>query len=189
MYWACRSVGQRKGGSNLGLQSMGYNIHWYGSRGMLWESLVPTVEHYLLFNPRPQVLIIHLGSNDLGTMKGKELIENIKLDILRLRIFLPGVHLVWSEILPRRYWHFANNQANMEQTRKRVNVAVKSVFTTQIDNGFVIRHPNIRCQERNLYRYDGTHLSDVGKDIYLNNIQGALELFANSNSRVFPDTQ
>ena len=170
----------------MGLQ--GYKIHWYGTRGMLWKSLVPTVENYLCSYPRPQVLIIQLGSNDLGIMKSKELIENIRLDILRLRILLPDIYLVWSEILPRRYWHFADNQADMDQTRKRVNVAVKAIFTNQIDHGFVIRHPNIRFQERNLYRYDGTHLSDVGNDIYLNNIQGALELFANSNSRVFPRT-
>jgi len=40
----------------------------------------------------------------------------------------------------------------------------------------------------NLYSYDGTHLSDRGNEVYLNNIQGALEYFlsSNSNYRIFP---
>jgi hypothetical protein len=52
----------------------------------------------------------------------------------------------------------------------------------------VIRHPNIRAKERNLYWFDGTHLSDTGNEVYLNNIQGALEYFlsSDSNSHIFP---
>jgi hypothetical protein len=36
---------------------------------------------------------------------------------------------------------------------------------------------NIRAREKNLYRFHGTHLSDIVVDIYLNNIQGAVETF------------
>jgi hypothetical protein len=44
--------------------------------------------------------------------------------------------------------------------------------------GFTIRHVNIKAKEIDLYRRDGTHLSDVGLgSVYLNNIQGAFESF------------
>jgi hypothetical protein len=33
----------------------------------------------------------------------------------------------------------------------------------------------MRARDINLYRNDGTHLSDIGINVYLNTIQGALE--------------
>jgi hypothetical protein len=75
---------------------------------------MPIIDKNLLSNPAPNILVIQLGSNDLGILKGKELIELIRLDVLRLRPLLPNIILVWSEILPRRYWHVVNNQVAVE---------------------------------------------------------------------------
>jgi hypothetical protein len=63
----------------------------------------------------------------------------------------------------------------VENSRKWVNTAAKAIFFNEIQKGFIIRHPNIRVTENVLYRYDGVHLSDAG-NVYLNNIQGGLEL-------------
>ncbi|VDI31239.1 Hypothetical predicted protein [Mytilus galloprovincialis] len=145
------------------------------------------VEENLRCYQPPQILIIHLGSNDLGLIKGKELIEQIRLDIIRLHVLLPNLFLVWSEILPRRYWHLAENQVAINSTRKRVNAAVRNIFKEELNHGLVICHPNIKVQERNLFRHDGVHLSDIGNDVFLNNVQGALESFASSDRRVFPN--
>jgi lysophospholipase L1-like esterase len=139
------------------------------------------IEISLLTQPLPQILIIQLGSNDLGIVKGKELIELI----LRLRTLYPGLKLIWSEILQRRYWHNANNQVAIETSRKRVNLAIKNIFLNEIQKGCIIRHPNKTVKDKSLFRYDGVHLSDVSNNTYLNNIQGALDAFAISECKVF----
>ena len=53
--------------------------------------------------------------------------------------------------------------------------------------GYVIKNNNIRARDTNIFRNDGTHLSDIGINVHLNTIQGALESFLSSSGpRVFP---
>ena len=68
-------------------------------------------------------------------------------------MLLPNTKIVWSDILMRRYWHKERD---------------------------VIRRPNIRSTEINIYRHDGTHLSDTGNAVYLNNVQEAIEYYLNN---------
>ena len=153
---------------------------------MLWNDFNAKVSHAVdKFSP-PAMIIIQLGSNDLVKVKTLELIQNIERDILRLHLLLPNTRIVWSEMLIRRYWHGATDGKAIERSRKRVNSAINNYALN--DGHCVIQHPNIRAREMNLYRYDGTHLSDIGYDIYLNNIQGGIETFLSSQKiRRFPE--
>jgi hypothetical protein len=108
------------------------------------------IEKSLLTQPLPQILIIQLGSNDLGIVKGKERIELIRCDILRLRTLYPDLQLIWSKILQRRYWLNANNQVAIETSRKRVNLAIKNIFLNESQKGCIIRHPNITVKEKSM---------------------------------------
>ena len=56
----------------------------------------------------------------------------------------------------------------------------------QTIGGCVIRHSNIRASEKSFYRIDGTHLSNTGNEVYLNNIQGAIELFLSNDGSLVP---
>jgi len=162
------------------------SIRWFEKSGMLWKEISGAVAQAKDRFPPPSLLLIQLGSNDLTEIKSVDLVNNITSDILRIKLLFPNAKVVWSEILMRRYWHNANDGKAVELARKRVNLAVKNAV---LKDGFcVIRHPNIRAKERNLYRFDGTHLSDTGYEVYLNNIQGALEYFisSDSNSYLFP---
>ena len=57
--------------------------------------------------PSPAMIVIHLGSNDIGTIKTFNLIENIETDILRFKLLFPNCRIIWSELLMTRYCHNA----------------------------------------------------------------------------------
>jgi hypothetical protein len=155
---------------------------------MRWGEFNKFIDLTLRKSPPPSFIIIQLGSNDLGLTKSWQLFTDIECDLLRLRTLLPDVRIIWSDMLQRRYWHNATDGKAMERVRKRVNFLVRNLVLSF--GGCVIHHCNIRAREINLFRCDGTHLSNLGIDIYLNNIQGALERFLSfEGSLVFPPMQ
>ncbi|CAG2204608.1 unnamed protein product [Mytilus edulis] len=185
VYWANKEASSRPGGLHLGLQNTGAHMIWIGQRGMKWGDLNRVFEQRLLNRPLPSFLVIQLGSNDLGILTSEKLFSDIECDLLRLHALYPALKIIWSDILMRRYWHNANCGQAIEKARKRVNLRVKNLVLSI--GGCAIRHSNIRAKESNLFRYDGTHLSKIGNDIYLNNLQGALEQFMRSGGpAVFP---
>ena len=90
-------------------------------------------------------------------------------------------YILYGSIYCRRYWH---NGISIEKTSKRVNLLVRNQVISI--GGCAIRHCNLHAREVNVYRNDGTHLSNSGTEIYLNNIQGALERFISSGDSRFP---
>jgi hypothetical protein len=57
---------------------------------MVWKELIPKIEFFLRRHPPPKFVVIQLGSNDLGTVKGWQLAENIICDILRIHALMPN---------------------------------------------------------------------------------------------------
>ena len=116
--------------------------------------------------------------------KTYELYSDIKRGLVRLKVMCPNARIVWSEILMRRYWHSAQDGRALEKSRKRLNLLVRNFI--QNIGGCVIRHSNIRASEKSFYRIDGTRLSNTGNEVYLNNIQGAIELFLSNDRPLVP---
>ena len=88
-----------------------------------------------------------LRGNDIGLVPCGELFFHIKFTIANLSSMLPGTSLVWSSILPIKI------------------------------GGYVIRHPDFDNKHPALLEKVGVHLSFIANDIFLNQIQGALETF------------
>jgi hypothetical protein len=61
---------------------------------MVWKQLIPKIEFLLRRHPPPKFVVIQLGSNDLGTVKGWQLAENIICDILRMHALMPNTLIV-----------------------------------------------------------------------------------------------
>jgi hypothetical protein len=113
---------------------------------MVWSELTATVSRAMRGVPPPAMILIHLGSNDIGTIKTFNLIENIETDILRLKLLFPNCRIIWSELLMRRYWHNAKKGTAFEKARKRVNCAIKNFVLSE--GNCEIRHPNIRAWKK-----------------------------------------
>lgn len=164
----------------LGLNPDKFSVRWFSQPGLNLQEFDTFIDLKRNGFSDPNFLVIHIGSNDLTTpdLTGKTIIEDIKCKIARCQALFQNVCIVWSSILPRRYWHYAplNSGADIDSKRRRINSAINN-YVTEV-KGKAIRHDqNIMAKEISLYRPDGTHLSKTGNQILLNNLQGGLESF------------
>lgn len=150
---------------------------------MKWEQLLGRISLDVRNFPRPQYVVIQLGSNDLVSKPSGVLRWEIKMDLLSLAGLLPQATLIWSCMLPRLFWYGARSQHAIDKARKRINSDISNYL--QKLNGKVIKQTDFSDKEVGLFRFDGTHLSDIGNDIYLNTLQGALESFMTKDLSVF----
>ena len=65
--------------SNLGLANK--TVHWLGTSSMHWHDLILKFQLAMMFNPPPVMILVHVGGNDLVTMRQGKLIKNIKKDL------------------------------------------------------------------------------------------------------------
>lgn len=77
--------------------------------------------------------------------------------------------IIWSDMLPRLYWHNAKSATRIGVMQNDKNRKVKQFL--KAEGGLVIRHPTITFAQKPLFRYDGTHLNDLGNSALLNSLQ------------------
>ena len=155
-------------GHNLGLGVLA-TLEWKGRRGMLWAELLELASQNLRDAPC-DVLVVHLGGNDLTLRTGKSLILWVIQD---LQIIMDNKgRLVWSDIIPRLVWKADCNPRCTDCARCCVNREVSQAMRAK--HGSVIRPPDIRGHQQELYRSDGVHLSDMGMGLFLRDLYGGL---------------
>ena len=92
-----------RGGRNLNLPA---KIIWNGNRGLKWDQVEPTIENMVKTLSPPDVLLFHVGSNDLTSDTSAISFANtIQCTLYRYNALWPKTTLVWSSVLARRYWH------------------------------------------------------------------------------------
>ncbi|XP_054840374.1 uncharacterized protein LOC129333070 [Eublepharis macularius] len=172
VFWAARQAKKTQFGSQLGL-SLWATVEWQGRRGLRWPGLLP-----LLFEgrcgPLPDILVIHLGGNDLGLVKGKALSLQAEADLWWIKERWPDTLIIWSAILPRRVWREALDPVGIERARHRANRALEKALGRGL--GIYLPHPAIKAEVADLYRSDGVHLSVSGNDIFLEDLRQGLRL-------------
>lgn len=88
---------------------------------MQWHQLDPDTMKLLKHSSPPNVMLIHLGSNNPVTegLTSKKFVQDMNCSLLRYNAVLPKTKLVWSSILPRLYWHGAPLQSGHKIEKKR----------------------------------------------------------------------
>jgi len=142
---------------------------------MVWSMVETILRSMFTWRGPPKMLIIHCGGNDIPTKQNGDLIFEIRQGLSNIMSLMPYSIIIWSSILPRKEWRYANNNDAAERARKRVNRAVRR-FLHKF-NGKVIHHPDLEDLHPTLFNNDGIHLSYIGNDIFINALQSALELF------------
>ncbi|XP_008105807.1 tumor susceptibility gene 101 protein isoform X1 [Anolis carolinensis] len=173
VFWAEKRSLERSFAPKLGVRLQDAKLHWLGKSGMTWDQLIPTLLHSRRRLTDPDVLVIHLGGNDLGTDRNMDIINQMKKDLGHLKQIFKNSILVWSNIVPRKVWNQEIHHEVMEKSRRQVNQAIGH-FIERI-GGIVIRHDTLVPGSPGLFHLNGVLLSESGTDIFILDLLNALE--------------
>ncbi|XP_053142178.1 uncharacterized protein LOC128340709 [Hemicordylus capensis] len=126
VFWAFKRASTSHWGSQLGMGRTA-SVYWLGMRGMLWNQLLPAIREHLARFPRPDVLVLHLGENDLGRRTGLAIIQQASSDLAILQGWMPGVRILWVNWLQRRVWRGARSGLSLEKARRKTSAAISKI--------------------------------------------------------------
>lgn len=170
-----------KGLTNFQLEKDNVRVRWFGIRGMHWAELKSRIQYLIMLKARPFIIVIHLGGNDVVCTKLRTLQKKIENDVQYLFSSYPGILFVWSDILPRLKWKGVQPEEYPAMERKRgcINRTARRVVASS-KSGRVVVHNNFD-DTAGLFWNDGIHLSEIGSDLLLANLQEALRLFVKTD--------
>jgi len=145
------------------------DVWWQGYGGLILKRTERKLRTLLKIRDPPKYLLLHVGGNDLGHTR----IKDLKGEMIVLADFInknmPKTTLIWSGILPRN-WDTANK--GLEAARKRINTLGAKI--SKGTGGFYIKHTNLIPFDFANYQSDGVHLTEDGEQKFIMNIQFAL---------------
>lgn len=173
VYWGARRADVRKDGRLLGLSGEEGIVRWIGFPGMLWSWVVPEKQRFARLDRPPDVVLLHAGGNDLGLRCARELVRDIKFDLLRLQSFFPETIFVWSDIVARTAWRLARSVAGLNRARVKVNKAVTKFFVR--NRGLAVHHRELEEETCRFLRSDGVHLNAIDLDLWQLGLQDGVQ--------------
>ncbi|KAJ1182005.1 hypothetical protein NDU88_007203 [Pleurodeles waltl] len=163
--WASRQARSTPLRDNLGLDRGRYRVRWDGQGGMRWSELAGTLQRLQGRGFCPDVLLVHLGKNDIVKRTGLDILWHMKQDLSVLHQQWQGCHVVWTAFIPRRVWRGVRKPGAVEKARRKINKEMRTYCSEQ---GFTyLEHTDIRFEYAEFFRGDGVHLSFVGMELYL----------------------
>lgn len=149
------------------------HVTWIGSPAMMWAMLEPKLRHTLRAGEKVlDILVMHLGGNDLTTLGRGPLLHDMRVTLIRLAAGLVPCNIIWSEITPRGEWRGARSHSAVEASRRRGNATMQKVAR---NSGFgYVRHDPLSTRIPGYFVQDGMHLSDLGNEVFARNIWWAL---------------
>ena len=145
-------------------------IYWKGKGGAGVCDL-PDLLHSMRA-PQPKIIMIHIGTNDLGCTDMFSIRQRIAYYIDLCRRSYPSATLVWSAILPRLFYYGAKDQGSMEHIRRSINRWARS--RCRLFGASFLPHDLFHWQNHALYLYDGVHLSVTGTKLLLSDFASCI---------------
>ena len=147
-----------------------YTIQWHGQGGARHEDRGRMVDNRLMRSAPPLIVVLHLGTNNIGQIDACSCRAAIKTALDTLRARMPQALIIWSSILPRIGYRGnrptgCNNQDALEGVRVSLNNYARRQ-TNRMGNASIIIH-DIDRADHNMFIRDGVHLSDQGSDILI----------------------
>ena len=170
--WAGKHAGSAHYGKDLGMSQFGVTVTWQGKSGMLWGELRAVLNGMRRGGTCPDVLVIHLGENDLVREKSLAIVKAMKEDLRDIGRFWSGTYIMWCVWMPRRAWRGARRPAAIDKARKKMNREMKK-FCQEKRMG-LIENPEIAYVDKGFFRQDGVHLSRLGLECYIFRIREAV---------------
>jgi hypothetical protein len=141
------------------------------------------LENLLATNPKPSVIVLHVGADDISSTKSIMLRQALREMMDGVISLLPETCLIWSEMISRLRYPGAVKVGAIEKERRRNNICVCRYALSM--GGRTILHRDIDPTTPWLYT-DGIHLADAGVDVFLNDLCYALELFYTTEAKLYP---
>ncbi len=169
-------------GPQLDLKRYGASVWWQGKGGLGIRQLVGFIKLLLSVEESPDIIVVHCGGNDIGSIPALQL-RILIIDTLDLiKQLIPGVLLVWSQILPRLEWRGEVCHKALNKVRERVNNKVATDVIAK--GGRYIRYPEL---DQNISLFvDKVHLSDMGNNFFLHSLQAGLQQFLSTENVASP---
>ncbi|XP_029448561.1 uncharacterized protein LOC115086249 [Rhinatrema bivittatum] len=60
------------------MEQLGWRLAWFSHRGILWDDLLPFLQESIDMWGVPNILLVHLGGNDVGSVSCRTLLSNMK---------------------------------------------------------------------------------------------------------------
>ncbi|XP_048126187.1 uncharacterized protein LOC125311866 [Alosa alosa] len=163
----------QKHASKLGNNSPSIRVQHLGGPGMTWTNLVLQMHELKSNQPYPDMLIIHLGSNNIMTKK-EDLLNTIKKDLTLTHNIFPQCQIVWSDMVLMPFYKQGMTLSNKaDEAGDRIHEVINRTAHAIVHDlgGRVITHDNIGPE---LYSPSGNEMviSDKGiKRFNLNILQ------------------
>ncbi|PIO30058.1 hypothetical protein AB205_0079610 [Aquarana catesbeiana] len=173
VFWGAKRADVRPNGRQLRIPRQEVLIRWIGVPGMQWNRVLGEVHRFSCLDRAPDVLLLHVGGNDMGARSMRDLIRDIKCDFLHLRAAYPSMVLIWSDMVGRLSWRWAWSVKKVDRARIKVNKEVSRFFIK--NGGLAIRHRELEVDTWRYLRSDGVHLNEVGTDLWSLGLQEVIQ--------------
>ena len=182
-----KEVSEGPTGKNLGLDEEVASIYWHGEADMTIKDILAAVTFMMKKYEQAQMIIIQCGDNDICEGINSANYHVMQKDLKVIQEKIPGVRLVWSQLLPP--WNREDVQvSSLNKSKRRINRYMVRAFYDF--DGCYLRHPNFTNDVKmQLFRSDTDnymHLSELGTQQYVAQLREGIKYFIAGMGNLFP---